>query len=283
MASAKSIRNPVPGLPLGLTSPHSKGPAVQAAQSKLILAGFLAGRVDGEFGPDTARACRSAKFWLGYPLKMVQGPAGETYGAFLDAMLDKLAAGEKLPQPYRLARATRIAVRDHQVATGTTVPLKTLANMRAHACPAPECKEDPPNSNIVSWASVWYGVIGAWCAMGFTRCAVDAGSKSFKRGEIASYVPTIVHYATVGLYGFRRTYTPGPGSGVCFDWDGDGVYDHVEIVDSPPASLALGAAFTTVGCNTSPEDAGDQSNGGACATKHRTVLPGGQTFFFLYS
>jgi hypothetical protein len=131
----------------------------------------------------------------------------------------------------------------------------------------------------VAWASEWYGIIGPWCAMGATRAYVEAGSKAFVRGTRYAYVPYIVRDAAAGENGLTRTFAPRPGDLVCFDWLGDGLFDHVELVDKAPSAIGVGATFTTLGCNTSFDDAGDQSNGGACASRKRQILSGGRTVF----
>jgi hypothetical protein len=115
--------------------------------------------------------------------------------------------------------------------------------------------------------------------MGATRAYVEAGSKAFVRGARYAYVPYIVHDANAGLNGLARTFAPRPGDLVCFDWLGDGLFDHVELVETSPGNLGAGSPFTTIGCNTSFDSQGDQSNGGACAKRQRNVLGGGRTVF----
>jgi len=92
-------------------------------------------------------------------------------------------------------------------------------------------------------------------------------------------VPYIVTSAGAGRDGLARTYEPRPGDLWCVDWEGNKSFDHVELVDKPPSSIAAGSAFTTVGGNTSFDDGGSQSNGGACAARKRTVLGGGRSVF----
>jgi cell wall-associated NlpC family hydrolase len=115
--------------------------------------------------------------------------------------------------------------------------------------------------------------------MGVTRAYVEAGSKAFVRGQRYAYVPYLLQDALAGRNGVTRTFDPRPGDLVTFDWDGGGVPDHVELVDKPPRTLTVGTSFTTVGCNTSFDEQGSQSNGGACAQRTRTVLDGKRTVF----
>lgn len=254
---------------LALTSPLTHGPTVKTAQGKLSRGGWLrAGQNDGVYGPETARAAGQAHWELGFPDALAHATTyGDTLDTVITAFLKDGAHG--LPADYRKRRTARMKPQ------AKTLGQKALDWLRPHIGDT----EKPAGSNRVEWASVWYGIIGPWCAMGATRGFVEAGSKAFLRGSRYSYVPSIVHDATVGENGLARTFTPRQGDLVCFDWNGDGVFDHVELVDDPPAGVNAGAAFTTIGCNTSFDDAGDQSNGGACAHRQRTVLGGGGTVF----
>jgi peptidoglycan hydrolase-like protein with peptidoglycan-binding domain len=242
-----------------------RGGDVKAAQSKLIRGQFLrVGGVDGVYGPESARAASQAHWELGFPGKLSQA---DTYGDTLDRVLVGWLATGELPPAYAKRRKARLS--------SETVGKKALEWLRGHVGDT----EQPPGSNRVAWASVWYGIIGPWCAMGATRARVEAGSKVFVRGSYYAYVPYIVADATYSRRGLRKTFTPVSGDLVCFDWDGGGVFDHVETVDTPPKSVKGGEPFTTVGCNTSFGDSGSQSNGGACAERSRTVLGGGRTVF----
>jgi hypothetical protein len=116
--------------------------------------------------------------------------------------------------------------------------------------------------------------------MGATAAFAAVGSKAFKRGSRYAYVPYIVQDAKAGRNGLMRTFKPESGDLWCVDWTGNGDFDHVEIIDEPPKSgIQAGTPFTTIGCNTSFDDAGDQSNGGACAHRNRTILGGGRSIF----
>jgi peptidoglycan hydrolase-like protein with peptidoglycan-binding domain len=250
---------------LQLTSPPMRGNDVTGSQRKLIRGKFLrAGGADGVFGPETARACSQAHWELGFAGKLAQAP---TYGDTLERVLTRFLVDEQLPPAYATRRRSRLAAKP--------VGPKALEWLRGKVGET----EQPPGSNRVAWASIWYGIIGPWCAMGATRARVEAGSKVFRRGERYAYVPYIVQDAITARNGLRRTFKPEPGDLVCMDWQGDGVFDHVETVDKPPAKLTHGAPFTTIGCNTSFDDSGSQSNGGACAHRNRTVIGGGRTVF----
>ena len=250
----------------GITSPLTASPGVRTAQRKLIRAKFLRpGQDDSVYGPETARAAAQAHWELGFPPALAHAPV---YGEVLDNVLTAWLKDGTLPAGYAARRKKRLAMR--------ALGQKALAWLRPHVGDT----EQPRGSNRVSWASIWYGLIGPWCAMGLTRALVEAGSTAFKRGVRYASVTYIVQDAINAQNGLTRVlYAVAQGDLVCFDWNGDGTYDHVEIVDEPPAGLSGGAVFTTIGCNTSFDDTGDQSNGGACAAKTRTILGGGRTIF----
>jgi hypothetical protein len=234
---------------LHLTSPLTHGSVVSTAQHRLRAnvfgQDFKPGSLDGQFGPETARACIRAKHWLGYPLSE-QLP---TYGDELDGYLN----GTALPFIYKLRRKTRL-----KQAKQTPLREKALANLRLHLGE----KESPPRSNRIGFASTWYGVIGPWCAMAVTRAYVDAGSKVFVRGQRYAYVPYIVHDARAGANGLAITHEPQPGDLVCFDWDGDGVADHVGLFERWEG----GNDFKSVEGNTA---LGNDSNGGEVMERDR--------------
>jgi hypothetical protein len=252
---------------LALVSPMMRGKDVETAQRKLVSGKFLRS-VDGVYGPESARASSQAHWELGFAGKLAQS---NHYGDTLDKVLSRWLADGSLPKDYGARRVSRLK------SPGSSVGERSLAWLRKHVGDT----EQPAGSNRVEWASIWYGIVGPWCAMGVTRARVEAGSKVFKRGQFYAYVPYIVADAVHAQHGLRRTFQPRPGDLCCFDWPGasPGIFDHIETVDVPPGALTGGTPFSTIGCNTSFDDGGSQSNGGACAARHRTILGGGRTVF----
>jgi hypothetical protein len=127
-------------------------------------------------------------------------------------------------------------------------------------------KESPPDSNSTPFG-VWYGWDEQpWCAIFATYCyEVEAGgSPSFVRGSRYAYVPYIVADATARLYGLSITSSPIPGDLVCYDWTGDGTFDHVGIFEAGSP-----AGFTAIEGNTSLSN---NSNGGEVMRRDRSVL-----------
>lgn len=84
-------------------------------------------------------------------------------------------------------------------------------------------------------------------------------------GYTGAYVPSFEAWARHKGKWRGPSVTPRPGWAVAFDFDGDGVADHVGIV----TSVTPGAVNTIEG-NTSPDDQGSQANGGGVYRRKRT-------------
>lgn len=234
---------------LHLTSPLVSGPDVKAAQKLLsdnvFGQDFAPGKIDGQYGEATMRAVKRAKFWLGYPVP--DGSYGEQLANFL--------TGTKLPVAFKRRRVKRI-----KQGKATPLRLKALNEARHHLGE----KESPPDSNHTEF-NVWYGLDHApWCAMFVSYCYSNAGSKSFAKGQRYAYVPYIVHDGRAGLNGLAVTSSPVPGDLVCYDWDGDGVADHVGLFER--WTDVKKTSFVAVEGNTA---IGNDSNGGEVMERDR--------------
>lgn len=233
---------------LHLTSPLMHGADVESAQRLLHynrFADFEPGPVDGQYGPGSAAATRRAQYWVGF--RSMSG----VYGPHLDDYL----AGKKIGPLMAIRRRIRLA------RAKTTLGDRAIAKARTYV----GVEEHPPESNIVLF-STWYGLIGPWCAMFVTYCLVSAGSNLFARGSRYAYVPYILDDARRGGLGLQLTSSPRHGDLALYDWDRDGVADHVEFFDR---FVGAGAQFTSVGGNTTSGSSGDQSNGGQVAARTR--------------
>lgn len=234
---------------LRLTSPYMHGKDVREAQRALKAAGAWVGKVDGEYGPQTAAAAKQAKWMLGYP----ERNCDQVYGPLLHAYL----TGAKNPGPLMRQRAkkrdvSRQPMRQRALSEG----LKWLGT-----------KESPPHSNKVMFSD-WYGLRGPWCAMFVSWCYVKAGSKAFdpKKSRWA-YCPFMVSDARAqrnGLVVVPRDKVE-PGDIAMFDWTGDGTSDHVGIVETKPNKQGT---FMCVEGNTSMTN---QSDGGEVMQRIRNI------------
>jgi hypothetical protein len=128
--------------------------------------------------------------------------------------------------------------------------------------------EGPNNDSIFG---VWYGANNApWCAeyvswAVYTACHANGEAsplEGIQNDKGAAYVPYIVDWA-------RRTgvWVPNPARArlVCFDWNNDGVADHIGICTSD------GDPYGTIEGNTSPAD---NSNGGMVMERQRSNSQG---------
>jgi len=119
----------------------------------------------------------------------------------------------------------------------------------------------------------WYGMNHQpWCAMFVTYIyEVQAGgSPSFARGAAYSYCPYILHDAQNQRNGLSVTKSPIPGDVVLFDWQFDGVPDHVGFFEEGTSS-----SFRAIEGNTSSSD---YSNGGMVMRQSRSSSQARITF-----
>jgi len=129
-------------------------------------------------------------------------------------------------------------------------------------------KESPAGSNQC-WATDWYGMVGPWCAMAatywFETAAQQLGrdSPSFVRGTYYAYCPYIVNDAIAQRRGLKTTTDPAPGDLVVYDWDFDGIFDHVGIFED-----GTSLSWHAIEGNTSTSN---QSNGGEVMRRTRSA------------
>lgn len=241
---------------LTITSPLRHGQAVKRAQQRLMMNPFgqnymQDGEIDGAFGPQTGRACIRAKYWLGYP-RPEQKPV---YGARLDGYLSgkvRLPDGNVTRRQSRLKRARRQPLRE-----------KALSQ----AVHDLGMKEHPAGSNRCPITRRW-GMIGPWCAMAVSCWYLDAGSKAFRLGVDWAYVPYLLATAVDGRRGLALVSVDRvrPGDIVTFDWEHNGVADHVGLFHSWKDKSS--GVFRTIEGNTA---VGNDSNGGEVMRRERTL------------
>jgi CHAP domain len=128
--------------------------------------------------------------------------------------------------------------------------------------------EGPNNENPYG---TWYGISNeSYCAMGVSWVFAQANASHL----VAAQTPKGFAYCPAGLTWFQKNkqvidkYSALPGDIVFFSWSGNGVADHVEIVEA-----ASKDGMTTIGFNTGPESyTGNQANGDGCYRRHRPYL-----------
>ena len=122
-------------------------------------------------------------------------------------------------------------------------------------------KESPPNSNHTKY-NVWYGMDPAkWCAIFVSYCFYVAGL------PLPATTPKGFAFCPFGITWFKNKgwwhTTPQVGDVVFYDWQGDGVSDHVGIVEkvNPNGSIVAIEGNTSVG---------NDSNGGQVMRRTRS-------------
>lgn len=229
-----------------LTTPYMQGPGVKALQTELIKRGYLQGTADGEFGPQTKNAVKDAKYWFGYLTRNINGVADATFQKFL-------FSGFSLLRPDMwLRRRARLAAAKKTVTTRQKLLAKAITQIGV--------KENPVGSNRVLY-SLWYGIIGPWCAMFCSWCSSQVGSNFHY-----AYVPAVVQDARANRNGLRVvSYAEVlPGDFVCYDWERDGTADHIGVFEKKISSTT----FSAIEGNTS---VGNDSNGGEVMRRERDI------------
>lgn len=237
-----------------LTSPITRGPNVTRLQNRLknnwTNVDYLQGPADGDFGEQTARACIRAKYWLGYKQTDMLPIGGDQ---LLAALTKKTSLSD-----------AQIELRGKRLAAGQQKPLRVKALERAEKDLG--MKEKPPNSNRCAITARW-GFVGPWCNMAVSIWYIDAGSKAFRLHRDWAYVPFFLAAAAPGTLGIaliRQAYAM-PGDAVAFDWDDDGIADHLGLLRS---TVRPDGTFDTIEANTSLTN---QSNGGEVMHRQRSL------------
>lgn len=238
--------------PLYLVTPHMTGQRVKDAQYLLAgnnrfpgLATYKDGKIDGEYGPVTAQAAKSAKFWLGYPSSACDRAFGQTLYEYL-----RVNDWRPLPDAYRARRQARI---DAAVKRPGELALAVAVTQIG-------TEESPFGSNRQKYGQ-WYGMNGvAWCAIFDSWCFDQAGhGKAFRY----SYVPAVADDALHGRNGLRVVYSPLPGDLCCHTIAGV-PNEHISFFERWIDQQA--GSFYDVGGNTGPRSI---SNGGSVMRQER--------------
>jgi hypothetical protein len=234
---------------LSLTSPFTKGDTVRQAQKLLAknkFGKFYKGKFDGVFDDETARACKRAKYWLGYTEAGMDPIFGNRILGFLEGT-------RELPAAYAARRKARVKAEKQR-------PLreKAYAEAKKHL----GVQEEPRDSNKVLF-SKWYGVQGPWCAMFVSYCYTEAGAKkSFKKGQKWSFCPFILESARAGDNNLSLTDEPKRGDIVLYQFDDDANADHIGLFERFTGS----GNFTAIEGNTA---SGNDANGGEVMRRTR--------------
>lgn len=128
--------------------------------------------------------------------------------------------------------------------------------------------EGPNNENPYG---AWYGLPNeSYCAMGVSWCFAQVGLSAL----VAAQTEKGFAYCPAGLTWFQKKgrvvgkYDGQPGDLVFYSWSGNGVADHVEIIEA-----ASSDGLTCIGFNTGPDKStGNPANGDGVFRVHRPYL-----------
>lgn len=253
---------------LTLTSPYMKGPDVVRVQNSLKSVHGHKIEVDGEYGPMTAAAVKRYRHKAGF--KVVNGTLPER--------AQKILLGEWPLSPVEKARAATRAAAAKRAEKRLSVPEKAVRWMEERA----GLTESPAGSNRVprlmadgkaaGLASGMYRMGWPWCAYTTSLSNLVSGGYHGWTGLIKGwtnplYCPTILADAKAGKNGLRLVPKAEAKRGdlLLFNWDG-GVVDHIGRARGPWKD----GRIETVEGNTSFDNSGSQSNGGALAKRTRS-------------
>lgn len=239
--------------PLVLTTPHMTGQPVKDAQYLLAghnrfqgLATYKDGTVDGDYGPLTAQATKSAKFWLGYPQAGCDGVFGQTLYEYL-----RPNAWRPLPDTYRLRRDQRL---EAAAKTPGEIALGLAIGELGY-------KESPAGSNRTKYG-VDYGFNGVpWCAIFESFCFKHSGYTRYHYAAVES----IYYDALNNRNGLKIVRSPVAGDVALYSLNSDR-FAHTAFFEKWLDQLH--GTFQDLGGNTGPADI---SNGGEVARGQRSM------------
>lgn len=190
--------------PCRLTSPHEVSRRVRDIQWLLQghtrfdgLAPYKNGEIDGEYGPLTAQAVRSAKRWVGYPSQGQTNQFGQQIYEYL-----RKDDWRPLPTSFRERRDALLKNYKEDLLPGVKA-INFAVSQRGY-------KETPVNRTKYG---KWYGFDGvAWCDIFVTFCLHHTGWKKLKW----SYVGNNMVDAQAGRCGLFFVRRPRRGDMVLY-------------------------------------------------------------------
>jgi len=248
---------------IGIQSPYLQDNdgfhAVSDAQKILKKRGYYHGAIDGVLGPITASSFSEAKWFLGYN----RSKCTKVFGALLMSYLNRTRKPNSRMKLLR-SRRLRKAVRRH--ASRKLSPQSRLVRKLTSQIGQ---TEHPPHSNRSKF-SLWYRMIGPWCAMFISWGMAQIG---FGKKYRYAYVPTIyalAHESRSGLSVIHPSQVRAGDQYLC-DWNRNGVFDHIGVA----TSRVVDNAWSGIEGNTS---VGNLSNGGKVLATHRNMSQGRFSF-----
>jgi hypothetical protein len=241
---------------LHLTSPNMKGSDVSILQKKL---GRIH-KIDGVYGPITAAAVKDWKWRIGLPDKQVNTTLTRDESEYFFGKKRSIIMQTRTKSRLKGA-AQALSSREKAVSL-----MENWAANRYHETRTnfvPELSELGARQKIKPY---YYNMGYSWCAYAVNLSGMVFGMQSAKDGfngkYNALYCPDILAQARARRYGWmvidwsqaRR------GDVVLFDWDDDGIADHIGLLRDNNNGVGISLVDTVEG-NTSAGAGGSQSNG----------------------
>lgn len=249
--------------PLRLASPHMRGNDVKELQRSINArlrsrGGRKLIEVDGEYGRDTARAVRRVGVLLGVREDTLEH--GATVG------VQRVIVNPATRTPAQLKRARDRRKAEEARGRGIDAALRWAVSQIGTV-------EHPASSNrgpkIDDWEKNAGMGAGPWCGA-FAKATCGHGGVVLT--PEVRYCPSTEAHARVGTGGLTRWITnprqAARGDLALFDWERNGVTDHVGVVESINVDAWT---LTCIEGNTSPTDAGSQGNGGGVFRRTRSL------------
>ena len=233
-----------------LTSPRETGADVTEAQQLLThnrFKDFRPGKIDGIYGEHSHTATRKAKYWCGYKKRDINGAFGQRiHDILLSPEHEHHRTLTKMQKVRRNIRLKLYDTRKKKRDSLAHIQVRSLAYAKTQVGVS-----NPGDPNKVKY-SIWYGFLGAWCAMFQCYSWIVGGGYdkgvSWERDNRWAYVPFMVDDARSNLNGLETISSiyAEPGDLVAYDWNHDGTADHVEMFDG---WIVGGESFWGVGGN----------------------------------
>lgn len=247
---------------LRLTSPNMRGSDVRILQEKL----GKVHKTDGVYGTVTASAVKDWKWRIGLPEHQVNTTLRMGESEYLFGKQRSLLMQARTKSRLKKAEAAK-----NRAAVARSEMVR-WANLGWREYPSGSNRV--PQLETLSLKQGWPTNMGwPWCAFATTLSGLIAGLSASQAGRSGKYntlyCPAILAEARAGRNHLRVVDWSQARDGdlVLFDWDDDGVADHIGRLNGDPDP---GLIVDTVEGNTSYDNTGSQSNGGAVALRTRS-------------
>jgi len=224
-----------------------KGPTVERLQRDLNTNPYTNSRkltIDGEMGPLTCAAIKSAKYWMGYASAHMDPDLKDQVAG--EWFFDLLEKNKSLPSIYKTRRANRLEKAKANDTPQIDLRLKALGIVKGEL----GTMEAGGYSNVIKYNTWWGWGAVAYCVIGVSYCWVKAGSVAFKKGSRWANTDAMLADGKAGRNGIHITHSPQPGTPGVIDFSGHSDPDHaITFVKDNGNGTCETIEFNVVGSN----------------------------------